>query len=77
MCIVGKLVGGGSVAVAIGISDRWQVTGDRYMTFGSCWSTLVWPLTIKTDMNYNKIYAKPYSLEIIIKYHAVSQRLKK
>ena len=28
LCIVGKLAGGGSVAVAVGVSDMCQVTGD-------------------------------------------------
>ena len=27
---MGQLVGGGSVAVAVGVSDMWQVTGDRW-----------------------------------------------
>ena len=29
LCIMGELAGGGSVAVAVGVSDRYQVTGDR------------------------------------------------
>ena len=28
LCIMGELVGGGSVAVAVGVSDMRQVTGD-------------------------------------------------
>ena len=28
LCIAGELAGGGPVALAIGVSDRWQVTGD-------------------------------------------------
>ena len=28
LCILGELAGGGSVAVAVGVSDIWQVTGD-------------------------------------------------
>ena len=27
--IMGEFAGGGSVTLAVGISDRWQVTGDR------------------------------------------------
>ena len=29
LCIMGELAWGGSVAVSVGISDRWQVTDDR------------------------------------------------
>ena len=29
LCIVGELAGGGSVSVDVGISDRYQVMGDR------------------------------------------------
>ena len=28
LCILGELAGGGSFAVAVGVSDRWQVRGD-------------------------------------------------
>ena len=31
LCIVGELVGGRFVAVAVGVSDSWQVTGDRWL----------------------------------------------
>ena len=30
LCIVGELAGGGSVAVAVGVSDRWQVTPNMW-----------------------------------------------
>ena len=30
LCIMGELARGGSVAVAVGLGDRWQVTGDRW-----------------------------------------------
>ena len=29
VCMVGELAVGGSVALAVGVSDRWQVTGDK------------------------------------------------
>ena len=28
LCIVGKIAGGGAMAVAIGVGDSWQVTSD-------------------------------------------------
>ena len=34
LCIVGELAGKGSVAVAVGFSDRWKVTCD--MCYSSC-----------------------------------------
>ena len=30
LCIIGELAVGGPVAVAVGIRDRWQVSGDRW-----------------------------------------------
>ena len=37
LCIVGELAGGGSVAVAVGVTDRLQVKGDmRHMPSGMC-----------------------------------------
>ena len=37
LCIVGVLERGGSVSVAVGVSDRWQVTGDRLQVIVDRW----------------------------------------
>ena len=34
---MGELAGEGSVAVAVGVSDRWQVTGDRWHAKRDTW----------------------------------------
>ena len=33
LCIVGELAGGGSVAVAVGVSERWQVIHFFFLFF--------------------------------------------
>ena len=37
LCIVAELTGGGSVAVAVGVSDRWQVTLDTWQVTHDTW----------------------------------------
>ena len=37
LCTVGELAGLGSVAVAVDVSDRWQVTGDRWQVTCDTW----------------------------------------
>ena len=37
LCIVGELAGGGSVAVAVSLSDKWQVTCDRWRMTHDTW----------------------------------------
>ena len=45
-----KLVGGGSVAVAVGISDMWHVIGDRWHLTRDTWHLTpdTWPITHDT-----------------------------
>ena len=50
MLIVGESAGGGYVAVAVGVSNRWQVTGDRWQETRNTWhlTHYMWHLTPAT-----------------------------
>ena len=50
MFIVGELAGVGSVAVAVGVSDTWQVTGDTWQVNHNMWHVThdTWHLTPDT-----------------------------
>ena len=50
MCIPGELAGGRSVALAVGVSDKWQVTGYTQQVTYDLWHlTLdIWHLTPDT-----------------------------
>ena len=37
LCIMGELAGGGSLAVAVCLSDKWKVTGDRRLVTYDMW----------------------------------------
>ena len=59
--IEGKLAGGGFVAVAVGVSDRWQVTGDRWRATHETWHITcdMWHMTWYTwHMSYDTCHMR-------------------
>ena len=42
LCIVGELAGGGIITVAVGVSDRWQVTRHTWHLTSDTWHLFIW-----------------------------------
>ena len=51
LCITGELAGQGSVAVAVGISDRWQVTRSKRHMTNDTWHVTpdIWHVNHETE----------------------------
>ena len=71
LCIVGDLAGGGSVARAVGVGDRWHVAGDRWQVIDDMWQVTNDTSHMTHDMSCERWHMKIYNNVFLIFFFVI------